>query len=444
VAVLVGNGDGTFQSAVTYDSGAMQTETIAVADVNGDGKPDIIVGNHCGCSGQIGVLLGNGDGTFQTVVGYFSFVGADKIVVRDVNGDGKPDVLVLAFCAGGNCPHSDGAVTVLLGNGDGTFQVPGDIYDSGGRQAWSIAVADVNGDGKPDLLVANQCTSQGCTQEFHGVVGVLLGNGDGTFQPVVNYSGGNHTSGVAVADVNGDGKLDVLETDVGNGAGVLLGNGNGTFQQRVGYDTGGYTSGSIAVADLNRDGKLDLLVANETSGTVAVLLGNGDGTFQPAVIQAESDPRSLAVADLNGDGRLDLVVGTSDGNLTPLVGVMLNNTADTTPPVITISATPKVVWPPNGKMVPVTVSGTITDTGSGVNANSAAYAVKDEYGEVQPKGAIALGPGGNYSFTVLLRASRLGTDLDGRRYTVTVRAKDNAGSGGSKTSAVTVPHDRGD
>jgi hypothetical protein len=124
--------------------------------------------------------------------------------------------------------------------------------------------------------------------------------------------------------------------------------------------------------------------------------------------------------------------------------VLLNNTADTTPPVITLSVTPKVLWPPSGKMVPVTVSGTITDTGSGVNRNSAAFAVKDEYGEVQPAGAIALGAGGSYSFTVLLQASRLGSDLDGRRYTVTVRAKDNAGNRGSKTSAVTVPHDQED
>jgi hypothetical protein len=94
-------------------------------------------------------------------------------------------------------------------------------------------------------------------------------------------------------------------------------------------------------------------------------------------------------------------------------------------------------------MVPVTVSGTITDTGSGVNAGTAAYAVSDEYGKVQPQGAIGLGPGGAYSFTVLLQASRLGMDTDGRRYEVTVRATDNAGNGGSKTGVVNVPHDQG-
>ncbi len=243
VAVLLGNGDGTFQSAVTYDSGATETESLVVADVNGDGKLDVVVGNQCGgCSfGGVGVLLGNGDGTLQTVVTYpLVFGGAEKIVVADVNGDGKLDVLALGFCVGAHCTNfaSDGAVTVLLGSGDGTFEENGSTYDSGGRQAESLAVADVNADGKPDLLVANQCTNKGCTQEFHGVVGVLLGNGDGTFQPAVDYSGGNHTSGVAIADVNGDGKLDVLEVDVGSGAGVLLGNGDGTFQQRVGYDTG--------------------------------------------------------------------------------------------------------------------------------------------------------------------------------------------------------------
>jgi len=124
------------------------------------------------------------------------------------------------------------------------------------------------------------------------------------------------------------------------------------------------------------------------------------------------------------------------------VGVLLNAT-DTTPSVIALSATPKVLWPPNGKMLPVTISGTITDTGSGVNLSRAAYSVTDEYGKVQPTGAITLGAGGSYSFTVLLQASRLGSDLDGRQYTITVRVSDNAGNAASQASVVTVPHDQG-
>jgi len=324
VAVLLGNGDGTFQSAVTYGSGGA-ADSVVVADVNGDGKPDVLVGNS---GGSLGVLLGNGDGTFQPALVFGFYLAAiNSIAVADLNGDGKLDVVGLSVCGGTHC---EGVVGVLRGIGDGTFHLTGGPYfggyDSGGEYGFSLAVADVNGDGKPDVAVANQCTSGGCSQG-HGVVGVLLGNGSLTLQPVVDYSSGNHTLDVAIADVNGDGKPDLLETDLGSGVGVLLGNGDGTFQQRVGYDTGGYTSKFLVVADINGDGKLDLVTENEPSfppGTVAVLLGNGDGTFQPAVIQAEYDPRSLAVADLNGDGRLDLVVGTSDGNGTPLVGVMLH------------------------------------------------------------------------------------------------------------------------
>jgi hypothetical protein len=152
---------------------------------------------------------------------------------------------------------------------------------------------------------------------------------------------------VAIADVNGDGKPDIVEMDAGAGVGgagvgVLIGNGDGTFQPRVGYGTGGYAGGSIVVADVNHDGKLDIVVGINVYGTVAVLRGNGDGTFQPAVTQAESDPRSMAVADLNGDGRLDLVVGTTDGNGTSLVGVMLHVGAVPTKTKVIASLNPSV------------------------------------------------------------------------------------------------------
>ena len=190
VGVLLGNGDGTFQTAVTYGSGGYETLSLAVGDLNGDGKPDLVVANECASStncvnGTVGVLLGNGDGTFQTAVTYGSG-GYDtlSLAVGDVNGDGKPD-LVVANC--GYCGTGNDSVGVLLGNGDGTFQtaVP---YDSGGSTSRSVAVGDVNGDGKPDLVVANQCViSSNC---MNGLVGVLLGNGDGTFQAAVTYASG--------------------------------------------------------------------------------------------------------------------------------------------------------------------------------------------------------------------------------------------------------------
>ena len=330
VAVLLGNGDGTFQAAVTYDTGGPGAWSVAVADVNGDGKPDLIVANE---GGTVGVLLGNGDGTFQPAVTYPTGNSPYCVAVADVNGDGNPDLLVVNWW--------DNDVAVLLGNGNGTFRAAV-TYGSGGSATDSVAVADVNGDGKPDLLVGNLYNAQ---DETHGGVGVLLGNGDGTFQPAVPYSsGGFQLWGVAVADVNGDGKLDLLTANAvacnscqGDGAvGVLLGNGDGTFQPAVLYDSGGGTAMSIAVADVNGDGKPDLAVANYGGPVVGVLVGNGDGTFRAPLSYGTGGQYSysVAAADVNGDGKPDLVVASWTGcgpySDSGCVGVLLNANATTT------------------------------------------------------------------------------------------------------------------
>src|SRR5215475_1465018 len=189
----------SFAPAVAYNTSAVRPLSVAVADVNGDGKPDLLVANlcvdvNCGSNGIVSVLLGNGDGTFQTEVTYNSGgYDAVSVVVADVNGDGKPDILVANRCAvfiscggtSGGHPDSNGIVSVLLGNGDGTFQ-PAVTYNSGGLFTTSIAVGDVNGDGKPDLVVSNPCGVTNCFPQLDGAVGVLLGNGDGTFQTAVN------------------------------------------------------------------------------------------------------------------------------------------------------------------------------------------------------------------------------------------------------------------
>jgi hypothetical protein len=455
LTVLLGNGDGTFQPAVGVGGAAF---SVAVGDLNGDGKPDLVVTN---LSGTVGVLLGNGDGSFGPEVPFASGGSVStSVAIADVNGDNKPDLVV----TNEEGQFFGGLVDVLLGNGDGTFQ-PAVTYDSGGGDAWSVAVVDVNGDNKPDLVVANVCTSS-CLP--HGVVTVLLGNGDGTFKAAVPYdSGGNGAFSVAVGDVNGDGEPDIAVVNVrSDNMGVLLGNGDGTFKSAVTYATGGILgngSQSVAVADVNGDGRLDLVVANCAlagspgcsgllSGLVGILLGNGDGTFQPPVTYGPGgfSTWAVAAADVNGDGRPDLMVANYCGATggvpncgTGTVGVLLNNsqTPDKTPPVITLSATPKILWPPNGRLVPVTLSGTITDAGSGVNASTAEYAVQDEYGEVRPFGKITLDAAGNYSFTILLRAGRRGNDLNGRQYTIRVSAKDNAGNRGVRWTRVTVPHD---
>lgn len=325
VGVLLGNGDGTFQAAVSFNTGGFHASSVAVVDVNGDGLADIIVGecaSSSSCDGTAAVLISNGNGTFQTAVPYFAGgYTASAVSVADVNGDGRPDLIVANQCANvDDC--SNGVIGVLLGNGNGTF-VAATTWNSGGQYADSLGVADINGDGKLDVVVAHECSSAGkCS---NGVLGVLFGNGDGTFQAATAYStGGQFSYSVFVADVNGDGKPDLLATNrcpstgcLGDGsASVLLNKGNGTFRTAVAYDSGGPSPDSIAAADVNGDGKPDLIVANNcdgltcTNGAVSVLQGNGDGTFQAATAYQSGGyaASSLVAKDVNGDGKADLVV----------------------------------------------------------------------------------------------------------------------------------------
>jgi len=369
LGILLGNGDGTFQPAFGVGSAAF---SVAVADLNGDGKPDLVVTT---LTSTVGVLLGNGDGSFGPEVPYDSggFVST-SVAIADVNDDGKPDLVV----TNEEGEVFGGLVDVLLGNGDGTFQ-PAVTYASGGGDAWSIAVVDVNGDGKPDLVVANVCSQTSCST--HGVVTVLLGNGNGTFQTAATYdSGGFQAFSVAVADVNGDGKLDVAVVNVASdNVGMLLGNGNGTFQSAVTYAPGGTLGNgpqSVALADVNDDGKPDLLIANcassafrscgATHGLAGVLLGNGDGTLQPALTFGSGgfSAWAVATADVNGDGKPDLLIANYCGATyctNGSVGVMLAANLTTTSLISSLNPSiygQKVTW-----AATVAPSGSITPTG---------------------------------------------------------------------------------
>ncbi|MGD0506355.1 MAG: VCBS repeat-containing protein [Terriglobales bacterium] len=244
-------------------------QSVAVGDFNGDGKPDLVVANAT----NVGVLLGNGDGTFQAAVYYGAGSGPRAVAVGDFNGDGKLDLVV------GNV--TSGNVSVLLGKGDGTFQPA--LNSAADNAPYSVVVGDFNGDGKLDVAVANYNS---------GDVSVLLGKGDGTFQPVVNYAVGSIPSSVVVGDFNGDGKLDLAVTNVfDNTVSVLLGNGDGTFQAPVNFDTGAYPWW-VAVGDFNGDGKPDLAAANGNGNDVSILL-NTTAYSGPAIVESPAPNSTL-------------------------------------------------------------------------------------------------------------------------------------------------------
>ena len=278
-----------------------QPKAIAAGDFNGDGIPDLASANG---TASVALLLGKGDGTYKPalqvpVTGQPSFV-----VAGDFNGDGRLDLAVTLFPAN---VQSTPAVTVLLGNGDGTFVTQFTLPIGTGTTTGAPAVSDLNQDGKLDIIIAGNLSNS---------VFVLLGNGDGTFLPAAGYPAGNGSRAVQVGDVNGDKIPDIVSLDSKSVA-VLLGVGDGTFKPPV-YSTGLSNPYGIALGDLNGDGKLDVAIGAQGVG---VLLGKGDGTFQaPVLYTAGKQPWSLAMADLNGDGKLDVV---SDDEGTQSVSVLL-------------------------------------------------------------------------------------------------------------------------
>ena len=209
VSVILGRGDGSFQPARVFDSGAPQLSAITPTDANGDGKMDVLVAHYYG---SVGVLLGNGDGTLQTAELISTGVYPTSVIAADLNHDGEPDMLIgTTFTSG--IRHE--AVGVLLGNGDGSFQ-PIQLYDTNALSSFgqiAMVAGDVNGDGKLDIIGALDCPGACDTTP----IVILLGNGDGTLQKAQRvFSGGwNHHAfpGIALADLNGDSKPDIAVTN---------------------------------------------------------------------------------------------------------------------------------------------------------------------------------------------------------------------------------------
>jgi hypothetical protein len=299
VSVLPGKGDGTFGPRTDYAVGN-EPVTVALADLNGDGRLDIVTSNDFGDG--MTVLLNNGNGTFNRT-DYKPGMGlCTTVAVADLNGDGHPDIVL--------GDYTNSKVVVMLNNGDGTFKELSN-FSVPGSNVRMVKLGDFNRDGHFDMAV---------TYQFSPVVSILLGNGDGTFGPATNSALRGPCGGLALADLNGDGKLDIVAHDgvQSDTVSVLLGNGNGTFGPYTAYQVGlsnNAAAPGVAVGDLNGDGHLDIVTVNSSANSLSLLLGNGDGTFGHRMdITVGNVPEDVALGKFNGDGRLDIANTNEQGN----------------------------------------------------------------------------------------------------------------------------------
>jgi hypothetical protein len=364
----------------------------AVGDFNGDGKPDIAIANSTGSN--VSILLGNGDGTFQSPANFAVPNSLAGIAVGDFNGDGKADIVTADPVSG---------VNILLGKGDGTFQAAVPYFtntQAGSVQATFVLVGDFNGDGRADLAAINSGSSN---------LGILLGKGDGTFQPPSITATPSQALTLAIGDFNGDGKADLVT----NNANVLLGKGDGTFQAPVTY-TLGSTPASVAVGDVNGDGKTDLVFSD---GLVSVLLGNGDGTFQttPATYAVGTGASSVLVGEFNGDGRTDLAVASGNS-----ISFLLGTTINVTPTMGTPQSTTVMTAFPTPLQV-VVRDGPNPVSGVTVTFTAPSGAPSDASPGGSPTATLSNGGTATTDFNGLASVTATANSLGGK-YTVTATA----------------------
>ena len=348
-SVMLGNGDGTFRPKVNYPAGG-QTQDLAAGDFNGDGRVDLVVSLN-DVRFSLSLLTGNGDGTLNAPVNFENTAAQEDspaVVATDLDSDGRLDV-VLAHaiaCFVSPCVAAR-TITVMLGFGDGTFQLPFDIDVGTGMSR--IVVGDFNRDGIKDLGIAGD----------NSHVYTLLGVGNGTFlkQPTITLTADTlfvDGTDIDVADLNGDTIQDLIVAIPTNGSrtAILLGNGDGTFQPaRILTEPGLRVPQFQVIADFNRDGFQDLALAlaDGTNGLFEILNGNGDGTFDSPRLYMAPPPLSsvgggtLATGDFNRDGRPDIALPIIGAN--PALAGLVNSTGAVTvaPAYGSVTATPATV-----------------------------------------------------------------------------------------------------
>ena len=319
VTILLGHGDGTFINApgspFTGNSGPI---CIVTADFDNDGVLDLATADFF--SGSISIYKGAGDGTFALLGRPLqSLAHPFFISLGDFNGDGKPDLA--------ECNASDNSVNVLLGNGNCTFNLSSGSPMTVGQSPFCVAIGDFNNDSKLDLITVN-----GGGGKNAGSLTILSGNGDGSFSPGTTLKIGLQLRQASVADFNHDGNLDLAVTDLqANNLFVLLGDGTGAFANAAGSPiaTGAFPYWSVA-SDFDQNGKIDLAVTNGSDNIIEIFSGNGDGTFATATtINNAGNPRGIIVAnDFNGDGQSDLAVANLDSSN---VNILLNTSLPPSP-----------------------------------------------------------------------------------------------------------------
>jgi VCBS repeat protein/FG-GAP repeat protein len=307
VGVLLGVGNGTFAPAVEYLAG--KNPTSVAADLDGDGSPDLVVSNEGDMTGGAHVLLNQGNGTFAPAAYYPAGAGFSRAVaLADINGDGKPDLLIA---------HWTGGVSLFLNQGNSTFAIAmtNSYWYPVCANPTAIAAADLNGDNKTDVVI-------GCDlpDSTNTILSVLIQQANGDFIGS-KLNAGDSIHSIKIADLNGDGKPDLAVDNYYNGVDLYINQGNGNMLPWSLLQVAKLVT-SIAVADLNGDGTLDVATADENGGDISVFFNLGNSTFAGAVsYSAGNGPASLAAADLNGDGKLDLAVASYSD-----VVVLFNNT----------------------------------------------------------------------------------------------------------------------